>query len=153
MGGVEPDVGVPDVGRVTFLQVGDRVVERGAHPRHLAGAHAVYAHGLRHALHLAGGHAVGHHLGDRGGDRAVHARVTLDQALGEEAPRAQLRNPEVDVPDESIVLGLIGSVSTLWLLCQNAAIKAPKVTSPMNAWTIKLAMSITMSKVTGWSPA
>ena len=118
MGGVEPDVGVPDVGRVTFLQVGDRVVERGAHPRHLAGAHAVYAHGLRHALHLAGGHAVGHHLGDRGGDRAVHARVTLDQALGEEAPRAQLRNPEVDVPDESIVLGLIGSVSTLFLPCR-----------------------------------
>ena len=50
--GVEPDVGVADVGQVALLQVSDRFVQRRAHPRHLAGAHAVYAHGLRHALHL-----------------------------------------------------------------------------------------------------
>lgn len=99
VGGVEPDVGVLDVGEVALLHVGDSVVERGAHPRHLAGAHAVYAHGLRHALHLPGGHAVGHHLGDRGDNRAVRARVALDQVLGEVAPRAQLRDPEVDGAD------------------------------------------------------
>lgn len=80
-----------------------------------------------------------------------------------------------ELPDEPIVLGLISSVSIpfvpcryagwlmpldvvlpvllLWLLCQSAAIKAPKVTSPMNAWTIRLAMSISISKGTGWSPA
>lgn len=52
VGGVEPDVGVADVGQVALLQVSDRFVQRRAHPRHLAGAHAVYAHGLRHALHL-----------------------------------------------------------------------------------------------------
>lgn len=120
VGGVEPDVGVGDVGQVAFLQVGDRLVQRRAHPRHLAGAHSVYAHGLRHALHLPGGHAVGHHLGDRGDDRAVRARVALDQVLREVAPRAQLRDPEVDGPHAggepalavsvSLVAGLAGLV-------------------------------------------
>ena len=79
-----------------------------------------------------------------------------------------------ELPDEPIVLGLISSVSIPfvpcryagWLMpldvvsclfalvtCQSAAIKAPKITSPMNAWTIRLAMSISISKGTGWSPA
>lgn len=96
VGGVEPDVEVLDVGEVAFLQVGDSVVQRRAHPGHLAGAHTVYAHGLRHALHLPGGHAVSHHLGDGGDDRSVHARVALDQVLGEVAAGTQLRDPEVD---------------------------------------------------------
>lgn len=86
--GVEPDVGVADVRQVAFPQVGDRLVQRRAHPRHLAGAHAVYAHGLGDALDLPGGHAVGHHLGDCGDHGAVRARVALDQVLGEVAAGA-----------------------------------------------------------------
>ena len=97
--GVEPDVGVADVRQVAFLQVGDRVVERRAHPRHLAGAHAACAHGLRRAPRLPGGHAVGHHLGHGGDDRAVDARVALDQVLREVAAGAQLRDPQVDGAD------------------------------------------------------
>lgn len=77
-------------------RVGDRAVGRGARPRHLAGAHAVYAHGPRRAPHPPGGRAVGRHLGDRGDDRAARARAALDQVLGEVAPRARPRNPEVD---------------------------------------------------------
>ena len=96
VGGVEPDVGEPGTRQVALLQVGERVVQRRAHPGHLAGAHAVYAHGLGHALHLPRGHAVGHHLGDGGDDRAVRAGVALYQVLREVAPRAQLRDPEVD---------------------------------------------------------
>ena len=111
VGGVEPDVGVADVGQVAFLQVGDRLVQRRAHPRHLAGAHAVDAYGLRHALHLPSGHAVGHHLGDRGDDRAVRARVALDQVLGEVAAGAQLRDPEVDGADAGGELALAVAIS------------------------------------------
>lgn len=99
VGRVEPNVGVADVRQVAFLQVGDRFVQRRAHPRHLAGAHAVDAHGLRHALDLPDGHAVGHYLGHGGDDRAVRARVALDEVLREVAPRAQLRDPEVDGAD------------------------------------------------------
>ncbi len=95
-GGVEPDVGELGARQVAALQVGNRVVQSRAHPEHLDGAHTVYAHGLHHALHLPGGHAVGHHLGDRGDDRAFHARVALDRVLWEVAPRVQLRDPEVD---------------------------------------------------------
>lgn len=87
---------VGDVWQVAFPQVGDRLVQRRAYPRHLAGAHAVYAHGSRHALHLPGGHAAGRHLGHRGDDSAVHARAPLDEVLGEVAAGARFRDPEVD---------------------------------------------------------
>ena len=99
VGGVEPDVGIARFREVALLQVGDRFVKRGAHPRHLAGAHAVYAHGLRHALHLPRGNPVDHHLRHGGDHRAVDARVALYQVLGEVASRAQLRDPEVDDAD------------------------------------------------------
>lgn len=78
-------VGADDVWQVALLQVGDRLVQRRAHPRHLAGAHVVCAHALCHALHLPGGHAVGHHLGHSGDDRAFHTREPLDEVLGEVA--------------------------------------------------------------------
>ena len=110
-GRVEPDVGVDDVSQVAFLQVGDRLVQRRAYPRHLAGAHAVYAHDLRNALQLPGGHAVGRHLGHRGDDRAVHARVPLDEVLGEVAAGARLRDPEVDGPDAGDELALAVAVA------------------------------------------
>lgn len=81
-----------------------------------------------------------------------------------------------ELPDESIVLGLTGTVSTPFVLCRYAGWLIPldvvlpvpfalaalpecdnqgptKVTSPMNAWTIRLAMSISMPKIIGWSPA
>ena len=82
-----------------MLQVGDRFVKRRAYPGDLAGAHAVDAHGLRHALRLPGGDAVGHHLGHRGDDRPVHARVALHQVLGEVRANAQLGYPEGDGAD------------------------------------------------------
>lgn len=111
VGRVEPDVGVGDVRQVAFLQVGDRLVQRRAYPRHLAGAHVVYAHGLRHVLHLPGGHVVGHHLGHRGDDHAVRARVPLDEVLGEVAAGAQLRDPEVDGADAGDELSLAAAVA------------------------------------------
>ena len=78
-------VGVDDVWQVALLQVGDRLVQRQAHPRHPACARAAHAHALRHALHLPGGHAVGRHFGHRSDDRAVHTREPLDEVLGEVA--------------------------------------------------------------------
>lgn len=80
-----------------------------------------------------------------------------------------------ELPDEPIVLGLISLVSIPFVPCRYAGWlipldvvlpvlfalvtlpecgnQGPKVTSPMNAWTIRLAMSISISKGTGWSPA
>ena len=120
VGGVEPDVGEPGARQVALMQVGDRVVQRRAHPRHLAGAHAVYAHGLGHALRLPRGHAVGHHLGDGGDDRAIRAGVAPYQVLREVAAGTRLRDPQVDgahaggepalAASVSLVAGLAGLV-------------------------------------------
>lgn len=104
-------VGVDGVWQVALLQVGDHFVQRRAYPRHLAGAHAVYVHALRHALRLPDGHTVGRHLGHSGDDRAVHAREPLDEVLGEVVAGAQLPDPEGDGADAGDELALAVAVA------------------------------------------
>lgn len=109
-------VGVDDVRQVAFPQVGDRLVQRQAHPRHPAGARATHTHALRHALHLPGGHAVGCNLGHGCDDHAVHAREPLDEALGEVATGVQLRDPKGDGADadgESALAVAVAPVAAL----------------------------------------
>lgn len=78
----------------------------------------VHAHGPRRAPHLPGGHAVGHHLGHRGDDRAVHARVPPDEVLGETTAGAQLRDPEVDGADAGDELVLAVAVAPVAALAR-----------------------------------
>ena len=87
-------VGVDDVWQVALLQVGDRLVQRQAHPRHPACTRAAHAH----ALHLPGGHAVGRHFGHRSDDSAVNARVPLDEVLGEVTAGRSFRTLRSMVP-------------------------------------------------------
>ena len=99
VGCVHPDVGERHVGGVPLLQVGHRLVQRLADPRDLARAHAVDAHGGRHALDLPRGNAARHHLGDRRDHRPIDPGVADQQVLREVAPAPELGDAQVDRPD------------------------------------------------------
>lgn len=66
--------------------------------QHLAGAHAVSPKRRSHLLHLPRRHAARHHLGYRGDDGPVHARVAHEQVLREVAAPPELGDAQVDDP-------------------------------------------------------
>lgn len=90
VGGIRPQVREPQVVEDASLQVGDRLVERGAHPGDGVLAEPVGTERVGHTLDLPRRDTTGDHLGHGRHDRAVGHGVSLHHVLGEEGPAPEL---------------------------------------------------------------